>query len=109
MICRVQDFFKLCPEIAPEKRTEMSKDPKAFIAVCSTASQDTDKKCQEWLTTNREALKEVGIFWGLSESQALDTKFFNRKLSLKWTPLSFSYCRVSRHQTLNAQALNPKP
>ena len=56
-----KDFFKLCPEIAPEKRAVMSKDPKAFLAVCSAAAQDTDKKCQEWLTNNKESLKEVNF------------------------------------------------
>jgi len=58
-------LFLLCPEISPENRRVISKDPKAFLDVCTKSSEDTDQKAIAWLTERTPQLKGTQIAFGI--------------------------------------------
>jgi len=58
-------LYLLCPEISPENRRIIAKDPQKFLAVCKESAADTDEKAVQWLTSRSDVLKGTQIAFGI--------------------------------------------
>eukprot|EP00290_Baffinella_frigidus_P007362 CAMPEP_0180132680 /NCGR_PEP_ID=MMETSP0986-20121125/9120_1 /TAXON_ID=697907 /ORGANISM="non described non described, Strain CCMP2293" /LENGTH=454 /DNA_ID=CAMNT_0022072715 /DNA_START=24 /DNA_END=1388 /DNA_ORIENTATION=+ len=59
------DLFLLCPEIAPDNREKMAKEPQHFVQICKLCIADTDEKARIWLEDHKEALSNTQIAFGM--------------------------------------------
>eukprot|EP00960_Hanusia_phi_P014181 417230-Hanusia_phi.AAC.2 len=59
------DFYLLCPEVAPEQRRDYAKKPQSFIDACKASIADTDVNAKKWLEENKVSLANTQIAFGM--------------------------------------------